>query len=137
MAVIKHLAEVVNTGSNEIWIRLCRESTCQSCPANTACGLKSGRGQIYRLPHANPNQFRPGQSIEIEISPKDGAWAIFWAYLLPLILMLSTLVLSTAISGNEITGGICSIIILVPYYIGLFLNQKYFQKKFNFKIIDK
>ena len=137
MATIRHSAEIIKIGTNELWVRLCREIACGNCPAHNNCSIKSGRAHTYKLPHAKANTFRLGQQIELEITPKDGFNAIFWAYLLPLVLMLSTLVLSTLISGNEITGGISSIIILVPYYIGLFLNQKYFQQKFNFKIIEK
>ena len=137
MSKLHHQAEVVKIESNSIWVRLCRESACSSCPANTACSLKNGRGNIYKLLHSHPQNFVIGQEIELEISQKDGIWAIFWAYLLPLILMLSTLIIGTYFSNDEITGGICSIIILVPYYIGLFLNQKYFQQKFNFKILEK
>lgn len=137
MSKIRHQAEVAQIGTKEIWIRFCQESACISCPAHSSCGLKSGRRHIYRMTHSHPEQFHIGQQVEVEISPREGVHAIFWAYFLPLVLMLSTLILSIQFSGNEITGGICSIIILVPYYIGLFLNQKYFHQKFNFKIIEK
>lgn len=137
MENLRRSAEIVRVDSQYLWVRVCRREACGSCAARSACSLHTNSGQIFRIPTVQPQNFRPGQQILLEITPKSGFLAVFWAYLLPLFLMLSTLLLVDKLTQNELTAGIFSIIILVPYYLVLFLTQKYFNQKFNFKILEK
>lgn len=137
MENLRRSAEIVRVAPQCLWVRVCRREACGSCAARSACSLQTSSRQIFRIPIDRQQNFRPGQSILIEITPKSGFLAVFWAYLLPLFLMLSTLLLVNTLTKNELTAGIFSIIILVPYYLVLFLNQKYFNQKFNFKILEK
>ena len=134
---LRRSAEIVRIAPQYLWVRICRREACSNCAVRNACSLQTSSEQIFRIPTVSSQNFRPGQQILLEITPKSGFLAVFWGYLLPLFLMLSTLLLVNILTKNELTAGIFSIIILVPYYLVLFLNQKYFNQKFNFKILEK
>lgn len=105
------------------------------CPQRLQPANKFGTN----IPHPErmPAKFPPRTVNPHRNNAKIGISCCILGYLLPLFLMLSTLLLVDTLTKNELTAGIFSIIILVPYYLALFLNQKYFNQKFNFKILEK
>ena len=51
--------------------------------------------------------------------------------------MISTIVGVISYQQDEIIGGICGIIVLIPYYFGLFLAKDKMKSGFEFKVSQK
>ena len=82
-------------------------------------------------------EYRPGDRITVSLRQDSGFLALFLGYIAPLILVL-TVLFSCLYGGlGEISSGIYSIIVLIPYYFGLSLARKHLQKKFYFSIVDE
>ena len=137
MSTISHSAEILQIHSHSLEVKICRPEACSGCAIKSACNIKNHSYQQLTVNCKDTSPYYIGQTITLEISSQIGFQATFYAYLLPLIIMLSTLIICLHITDNELTAGIFSIFILVPYYIILFLCKKYLNQKFSFKISKK
>ena len=81
--------------------------------------------------------FNVDEEVIISINNTQAFKSIILAYVIPLFLMISTIISINIYKQDEIIGGICGIIILIPYYFGLFLAQDKLKSKFEFKISKK
>lgn len=135
--LIKHRAIISHIHNKRLVAQLHPDSACSCCSVRQTCSLSSQSAKIVEINVHNPTDYHLGEEIIIAMTQKNGFVAVFYAYLLPLLLILSTLFLTKYYTDNEVTAGIFSIIILFPYYLALFLLQKYFLQKFDFKIIEK
>ncbi|MBQ8436593.1 MAG: SoxR reducing system RseC family protein [Alphaproteobacteria bacterium] len=134
---LSHSAEIIKIQKNSLQVKICRTEACSGCAIKSACQIKENSYAKLTIPTSKPSDYHLGQSIQIEISNKTGFCAIFYAYVLPWFLMLSTLLITIYISDNELLAGIFSIFVLVPYYIVLLLCKKTLNQKFSFKILEK
>ena len=137
MQEISHKAKIVqiNAGSVEAEIEV--KSACAQCALQKACQMHETSQRTIIIPVEQGKSYRIGEVVEVSISLDEGMLAAFYAYVLPLILVLLTLFISLINGASEIISGICSIIVLIPYYFGVFLKKKFFARKLNFKIVDK
>ena len=137
MSTLTHPAKIIKINKNSLLVQICRPEACAGCAVKSACQLKENAQQQLVIPTKKTSAYRVGQSIFIEISHKTGFLAILYAYIIPLIIMLSTLVITVNLTTNELTAGFFSIFVLLPYYITLFLCKKRLNQKFSFKISEK
>lgn len=82
-------------------------------------------------------RFSPEEEVMITIDAAQGFKAVWYGYVLPLILVLITLGSALFAEVSEQLSGIFSIIILIPYYLWLFLNRKKLNCQFRFTISEK
>ena len=133
---LQHTAKITKISNNRLTLQLCRSEACAVCQIKDACHIQKS-SQTIDIDIDNPQDFSLNQQIMLEISTQTGILAMLLAYILPLILMLSTLLTCYIFTYNDLTSGICAIIILVPYYLIVSGMQKYINPKFNFKILKK
>ncbi len=139
MKQISHYANVEAIGKNSLKVKITSYSACHNCDAKHGCGLMECKNKIIEVETAHAEQFVIGEEVLLTMNQNLGYVAVFLGYVLPLIIMLLGLACGYFLTQSEIIGGISGIIILIPYYLGLFLNRKRFATKFRFnvsKIID-
>lgn len=134
MKQIQHRGRVITVGQNKITAKIIGQPACLGCAAQTVCGLKEGKIKTVEAVVPNAGDFKPDEEVLIGISPAAGLTAAFWAYFLPLLLMLAVLICCLLSDVSELISGISAIIILIPYYFGLFLMRKRFKQKFAFTV---
>lgn len=125
---------VIQVEPSQLKIKIVSQSACASCDARTSCGLMECRDKIIAVKVNNSQDYYIEQEVSVSMSLRSGFYAVFWGYVLPLILVLMTLFCGIIIGYGELVAGLSSIIILIPYYFGLFLSQRYFNDKFSFQI---
>jgi sigma-E factor negative regulatory protein RseC len=59
---------------------------------------------------------------------------LLYGYLLPFIIVLITLIVSSSLTNNEITAGLLALLVLIPYYITLYFYRNYLKKVFKFEV---
>jgi len=134
---LAHPAEIIQIQKNKLLVQICRPEACSGCAIKSTCQLKENTKQQLIIPTKHTSNYHIGQSITIEISNRTGFLAILYAYILPLILMLSTLIITINITPNELIVGFFSIFVLIPYYTALYLCKNHLNQKFSFKISEK
>lgn len=136
-ALIKHSAQIIAIKKDKIEAQIERQTACASCFAHQSCEISKSQSKIIEIETPQASKYHIGDKIEVGLQEKKGVYALFFGYLVPLLLVLITLFLCLNAQISEITSGIYSIIVLIPYYFGLSLAHKFFQRKFYFSIIEK
>lgn len=137
MELIRHQAVIIKIEKQKITAKIQVRSACGSCAAKGTCGLGDCADKIVEIHNDKAASYHPGDLITVSLRQDSGFLALFLGYIAPLILVLGVLFSCLYGGLGEISSGIYSIIVLIPYYFGLSLAQKHLQKKFYFSIVDE
>lgn len=137
MRQIEHHAVITKIAKSSVFAEVQVKSACGSCAMKGACGIGECTAKTIEINTPKASQYKTGETITVTLSEKYGFYALFYGYIFPLLLVLGVLFGSLALGAGEISGGIYSIIVLIPYYFGLSLCKKYFTKKFHFTIVGE
>ncbi len=132
MKQIEHEGIVIKSLNNQTTVRIVSQSACASCHAKSACTAADLQEKLIEV---ETNEiYSPGQQVMLTGNQELGLKAAWWAYVLPVALVLITLILSFAITQNENVSGLLALLILVPYFIIIKLAGSILKKKFAFRI---
>jgi sigma-E factor negative regulatory protein RseC len=132
MKQIEHEAIVVESLNNHTTVKIVSQSACASCHAKSACTAADLQEKLIDV--VSPESFVPGQKVMLIGNQVLGLKAAWWAYVLPVILVLATLIVSFAVTQQENLSGLLAILILIPYFIFIKLGNSYMRKTFLFQI---
>ena len=82
------------------------------------------------------DQYKPGQEVTVVFKQSKGFQALIWGYVLPFFLVLGTLIITLAVTSDELKAGILSLVILLPYYITLYFFRHLLKKVLKFEVED-
>jgi positive regulator of sigma E activity len=89
---MREQGQIVRVEKDKLVVKMDAGSGCHSCGLNHCCHSIGGSGRELTL--RNPGgSYKPGDTVEIEISPRSVLTAAFLVFLLPLILSVSVYVL--------------------------------------------
>lgn len=134
MTDITQKAKIIKVEPHTLILEIERPSACGSCALRGRCGSGECRNTVCSFSVRETSSFKEGETIDLFISETNGFRAVFWSCLLPLLLTVATLAALLHFGYGEIKSGICSIIVLIPYYFGLSLFHKFFQKNLPVRI---
>ena len=137
MSEILHSAKVVSVSPQLIELEIETRSACASCHLQQACLIGDSKTKKIQIKNQTSIPLAPGDWVLLSMSMREGEIALFITYALPLFLVLGTLFMCLKLGMTEIMSGICSIIVLIPYYFGVFLKHKSLDRCFNLKIVKK
>ncbi len=131
--IIEHSGIVESIENNVVKVNILSASACSSCHAKGSCGVSETENKIVEI--FNPeDKFSVGEKVNIIGEESLGFKALFYAYLLPFILIISTLIIASFFTSSEAIIGLLSLIVLIPYYIGLSFYKGKMRKIFTFKL---
>ncbi len=133
MSTITHEGIITRITDNKIVIRIEVKSACASCQIKSACNLAETESKFIEVNHRNES-FSVGEKVWVKMSESQGWIAVFWAYVIPLILLLLGLMIFQNAGIKESLSALYTLIILAVYYFVLYLNRKYFARKFHYKV---
>ena len=114
-------------------MNIVNESACSSCHAKGACSVSDYQDKEIEISNFSKN-YTSGQEVTIIFKESKGFTALFFAYVLPFLLVLTTLILVSSLKNNELLAGLLSLAILFPYYITLYFFRHLLKKVFNFEV---
>lgn len=130
---VLHAGVVQDVSVNKITVAIINASACSSCHAKGAClasDMKEKEIEIFIF----SGEYYPGQHVNIVGRTSQGFKAAFYGYVLPFILVFTTLILSISLTKSEGLSGIISLAILIPYYAGLYFFRNKIKSSFEFEI---
>jgi positive regulator of sigma E activity len=125
--------EIVN---HRIRVRIHRDSACGHCHASGICNLSNNTERIFETGD-NTRNLKPGDQVDISITRSMGNKAVILGYLLPFVLLITTLITFNALGYKEWLSGLVSMASLFPYYLLLYLFRNQLRKSFTFTIRTK
>lgn len=129
---IEHDGIVQDSGNGSVTVRISSASACSGCHAEGSCTMSGKEEKIIDV--TGSYNVSPGDKVTVLLQQSAGFTALFMGYIIPLLLVVTLLVILISASVNELTAGLFSIGILIPYYFILRLLRDRIAKKFTFTI---
>lgn len=132
--MIEHEGIIEKINGHQITVLLSQQSACSTCHAKGACTAADVKEKRVVI-HDDSLRYAENEKVIIEGKESIGYKAVLWAFLLPLVILLTMLVLTTSIwYFSETEAAIASLIALTPYYLVLYLLRNKMANTFRFSI---
>lgn len=128
-----HSATVSRISGDSVFVSMDQNVHCDSCRAKMACGISESKTEEIEIMNAD-NSFKIDENVNVVINKTLGLKAVIWAYVLPFILLISVLIISS-LFFTEWQAGLIALAVLVPYYFILHSLNSVFRKKFKISVL--
>ena len=131
--LIEHNGIIYKIDVNWIQVMIVQQSACGDCYAKGTCTVSDKQEKIIEVENSD-SSFLVGEKVILFGKQSIGLQAVFLAFVMPFVLIISTLLVLQLIVINESVSGAISILVLVPYYLTLSFFNKKLKSKFKFGI---
>ena len=131
---ISHEGIITNINKENIEVKILSKSACASCNIKTACNMSEMQEKIITIPAPKDKNLSIGQEVKISMGLGQANRAVIFAYVIPVILLISMIFILNALKLDEGINALISIGTLVPYYFILFLFKDKIKRKFEYEI---
>jgi len=132
---IEHPGVIERIEGKKIWVSIMPQSACGNCHSKSYCGMAEMAEKIVEVASLDDKRtFDVGQKVMVQLRKSLGYKALLLGYLIPFLIILLTLIITLAISSNELFAALLSIFVVVPYYYILYLNREKIRTSFRFFI---
>ena len=104
MENISHQGTVTSVNPPKVYVQITSYSACHNCDARHGCGLMECRNKSVEIDTPEAQLYRPGDKVIVSLAPRFGLLAVFYSYILPLLVMLITLLGFIIIYGFVLQG---------------------------------
>ena len=125
---------VENITDDVLEVKIKCMSACEACSQRQNCGLTTQPSKKLAVKVNNANQYNIGQEVDVKISLKTIGMSLVFAYILPLFLVLTVLIISLSLDCTETKSAIYSLLSLIPYYFLLFCINTWLKKQLKIEI---
>ena len=129
---INHEGIVQKADDKSVIVSISAASACSGCHAEGSCTLSGKEEKIIEV--SGSYDVKPGDTVTILMKQSMGYAALFLGYLLPLFAVVAILIFLISMKVPELSAGLLSLAILIPYYIVLFFFRKRINEKFTFTL---
>jgi sigma-E factor negative regulatory protein RseC len=132
------MEEIIHTGiirqghDGQLQVEITDQVECSACHVKGTCAAGSSKDKIFPV-DSGMSDFVPGESVYLHLSMKTAFKALFWAYILPLVILLVSIG-GIGMIASELTTGLITLAVLAIYYIVLYLTKNFFNKEFSLNI---
>ena len=131
---IEHPGIVQKTENKKVWVKIEPQSACGNCHSKSYCGMAEAAEKVVEA-NASPHKtYQIGQNVTITLKKSLGYKALFLGYILPFLVLLSSLIIFTSLFQNDALSALLSLVLLVPYYLILFYFREKVRSSFRFFI---
>jgi sigma-E factor negative regulatory protein RseC len=130
---ISHQGFVESVTNDLVKVRITSMSACSACHAKGACNASDQEEKIIDA-LSSGKTLKVGDWVTVWARESMGFKALFLGYLLPFLLVLTTLIICTSLNLSEIKAGLFSLAVLIPYYTVLYFTRDTVKKSFIFEI---
>ncbi len=131
---IIHPGKVEKIEGQRIFVKVLSQSACSTCHAKGACTVADMKEKIIEIDGPQGNTLQPGDEVMVRFDESSGMKAVILGYVLPLIILVASIIIFLIVLKNEGLAALLSILMLVPYYAGLYFFRKQLRKEFRFRI---
>ncbi len=131
----RHIGRVVALEGGVVSVALDKLAACEGCRAKGKCSVSGGgEGSTSVMRVASSEAFAVGELVSVSITYRVGWTAVLFAYLIPLVLFLVSIVaLITAGVGEGVAAGVTFGVVAI-YYFGVYLLRERFERVVEFGV---
>ena len=127
---------IISQTEHSVHLVLECKSACAACHAKSACSSFDQQEKFMDIPYDGPLKFEKGEKVLVTMSSQLGLKAVFYAYFLPFLIFILSLLISFQILHHELVSAIISLILILLYYIFLFIMRTKLSNSFTF-VLEK
>lgn len=130
---VEHRGVVESFTNNIVRVGFVSHASCSSCHAKGVCAISEVDSKYVEV-KTTGSSWEVGESVLIILEKKLGFKALWFGYVLPLLVLLSGLIITYAITGKDGLAGLVALGVLLPYYLLLYLFRDSLTNKFQFTL---
>lgn len=142
---IRHEGVVQRVDGEHVTVRIVQTSACLHCKIASHCNSADSKEKIVDVWTDKASMYSVGQKVSVCMGGKLGLTAVFWAFVLPVLIAFVVIYVSmmmTAPDGifplpkpfDEGAGAIGGLVTFVVYYSVLYLFRDSLKRKYRFRI---
>lgn len=131
--VIEHRGKIDWIEGSRVHVHFVSMSACASCHAKGVCTASDMESKEVEVTDSS-GRFQEGEEVNILMRRSMGFKALIYGYVIPFLVVLATLIITSSLFASEAVAGIGSLAVLVPYYLWLYYNRERFRKSFHFEL---
>lgn len=132
--IIEHPGRIDQVDDTKIHVTILSQSACSTCHSKAMCNVSEMEEKVVEIVKSKNINYEVGEQVTIFMKKSLGTKAVFYGYLYPFLVVLVSLIILSAITGNEGLSGLISLGLLVPYYYIIFLLKDKLSKTFEFSL---
>jgi len=121
------------SADGKVKVSIISKANCISCQLNKSCSASDIKEKIIEVDNYG-GVLKIGEMVDVSLRESAGFKALFIGYVLPFLILFTTLIVMTKTTDNQLVAGLVALSTLVPYYFGLYLLQNVIKKEFSFFI---
>ncbi|MCJ7447845.1 MAG: SoxR reducing system RseC family protein [Bacteroidales bacterium] len=129
---IEHEGIVQKADEGSVTVRISSASACSGCHAEGSCTLSAKEEKIVDI--SGTYNVMPGDNVTVIMKKSMGYTAVALGYVFPLLVVITILIILASFSVPELTAGLASLAILIPYYFILYFFRNRINNKFTFTL---
>ena len=130
---VEHSGIVESVENEIVRVGFVSQASCSSCHARGACSISEIDNKFVEVKSAEPI-WKIGEQVTIVLQQSLGFKALWFGYLIPLLVLVVTVVIVSALTGKDGLAGLLAIGMLIPYYSILYFYRKELKNKFDFTL---
>ncbi len=130
---IEHEGTVREIKDGKIRVSFLAKSACAHCQLKGVCSAADMVDKEVEVDMGGVAVL-PGEKVNIVLARPLGFRALAYGYLIPFVILMTTLFTVYGITGSEVISGVSSVVVLVPYYGLLYLLREKIHRQFRFMI---
>jgi positive regulator of sigma E activity len=131
-SIIQHDGTVKKVDGNSVLVSIISSPACSGCHAEGLCGISGKEEKIIDI--KGKYNVSPGDSVTILMEQTTGFKAVALSYMVPLVIVIAGLFIFNSLSFSELTTGLVSLLLLVPYFLILYLFREKINRSITFTL---
>lgn len=130
-----HEGRVVEKTAEKYLVQITLNDACGHCSNQKACAIFASDRRIIEIARdAHTPEAEVGESVEVRMRTQSGMKAVFYAYLLPVLLLMCVIIVLYVFRLNEQAVAISAVGTMVLYYLAFYFFRHRIEKKFSFTL---
>lgn len=131
---IEHPGIVEKVVGQRVFVRVETRSACGSCHAKSHCSMTDLEEKVVEVESERAEGYAIGDKVTVTLEPSLGFKALLLAYVYPFLILLVSILVIMAITGNELLSAMVGIGLMFPYYAWIYLIREKLRNHFHFRI---
>lgn len=133
-----HQGRVIEKSDKSITVEITLNDACQHCSSKSGCMILNSNSRTINVPIGkNDSTFEIGEEVDVIITTNSGLKAVFYAYLLPTLLLIGSVSCAYALHVKEGIIALTALFAIVLYYLLLYIFRHRINRKFSFSLEKK
>lgn len=124
---------VESVGVKNAKVRIHNESACSMCHSKGVCTSLGTAERLIDVELTEGQNIQPGERVDITMVTHSGTIAVLLAYVLPFVILISSLFISSYYFSEGVSA-LISLLILVPYFLMLYFFRNRMKRYFRFTL---